>query len=77
MIEHGRKPTIYDIAAMAGVSTATVSRVLNDYPYIKASVRQKVQDVIRKTGYEPNPEARNLGRVRSSMGTPASAEAVS
>jgi DNA-binding LacI/PurR family transcriptional regulator len=50
------------IAELAGVSTATVSRVINDYPFVREETRRRVQDVIRSTNYQVNAVARNLRR---------------
>ncbi|MET1053208.1 MAG: LacI family DNA-binding transcriptional regulator [Mycetocola sp.] len=58
--EKVRAPNIRDVAALAGVSYQTVSRVLNDSPSIKASTRQRVLDVIAEIGYRPNQAARAL-----------------
>jgi DNA-binding LacI/PurR family transcriptional regulator len=58
--EKVRAPNIRDVAALAGVSYQTVSRVLNDSPSIKASTRQRVLDVISEIGYRPNQAARAL-----------------
>jgi LacI family transcriptional regulator len=44
--------TIADIAEAAGVSTATVSRVLNDHPYVAEETRLRVQRLIEQTGYQ-------------------------
>ncbi len=52
---------IYDIADKAGVSIATVSRVLNDSPNVRAQTRDRVLEVIRQEGYTPNAFARGLG----------------
>lgn len=52
--------TIKDIARSAGVSTATVSRVLNDSKFVSPDLRQRVMQVIRETGYKPNALARGL-----------------
>ncbi len=52
---------IYDISKQAGVSIATVSRVLNGSPNVKPSTRRKVMDVIDRYGYTPNAFARGLG----------------
>jgi len=46
-----KKPTIRDVAAEAGVSVATVSRVLNDKPDASGESRRKVEDAVRKLGY--------------------------
>ena len=53
--------TIYDISEKAGVSIATVSRVLNGSSSVSDSTRQKVLDVIEQCGYTPNAFARGLG----------------
>ena len=63
--EKVRAPNIRDVAALAGVSYQTVSRVLNDSPSIKDSTRQKVLDVISEIGYRPNQAARTLVTSRS------------
>ena len=52
---------IYDISKQAGVSIATVSRVLNGSSSVKPKTRKKVLDVIEKCGYTPNAFARGLG----------------
>ena len=52
--------TIRDVAARAGVSINTVSRVLNGRPEVKASTRIRVQQVIDELGYRPNRLARSL-----------------
>ena len=53
--------TIYDISQRAGVSIATVSRVLNGSPNVKPKTQKKVLDVIEQCGYTPNVFARGLG----------------
>lgn len=53
--------TIYDISEKAGVSIATVSRVLNGSSNVSGKTRQKVLDVIEKYEYTPNAFARGLG----------------
>ena len=52
--------TIYDVAREAGVSMATVSRVVNHNPNVKPSTRQKVEAVIKHLKYRPNAVARGL-----------------
>lgn len=52
--------TIYDVAREAGVSMATVSRVVNGNPNVKPTTRKKVSDVIEKLQYRPNAVARGL-----------------
>ncbi|WP_027094178.1 LacI family DNA-binding transcriptional regulator [Cohnella thermotolerans] len=52
--------TIYDIAKEAGVSSATVSRVLNNTAPVKASTRAKINAIIEKHQFQPNALARSL-----------------
>ena len=49
-----------DVAAQAGVSPMTVSRVINDQPGVGAKTRAKVAEAIRALGYKPNFAARSL-----------------
>lgn len=62
-----RKLTLEDIGKLAGVSRATVSRVINQYPHITAEVRQQVEAVIQETGYQPNRIARSLASKRTGV----------
>lgn len=55
-----RKLTIKDVALEAGVSVATVSRVLNGYKHIRPGVRQRVAAAIRELDFEPDRLARSL-----------------
>lgn len=59
------KPTINDIARLAGVSKKTVSRVINRSPLLNEDTRERVEAVIRDTGYVPNPQARALALGRN------------
>lgn len=59
------KPTINDIARIAGVSKKTVSRVINDSPLLTGETRSKVAAVIADLGYVPNPQARALALGRN------------
>lgn len=52
---------IYDIAELAGVSIATVSRVVNDSPRVSEKTKQKVRAIMEENGYTPNVFARGLG----------------
>ena len=52
---------IYDISAKAGVSIATVSRVLNNNPHVSEETRKRVMAVIDESRYVPNAFARGLG----------------
>jgi LacI family transcriptional regulator len=52
--------TIYDVAREAGVSMATVSRVVNNKPNVKPHTRSKVYEAIDRLSYRPNAVARGL-----------------
>jgi len=52
---------IYDVSKKAGVSIATVSRVINGNPNVSEKTKQKVMKVIEECGYTPNAFARGLG----------------
>lgn len=60
-----RRVTIDDVAKLAGVSYQTVSRVINNKPYVSPATKQRVQKVIDETGYRPSPIARSLATARS------------
>jgi LacI family transcriptional regulator len=53
-------PTIRDVAKRAGVAPTTVSRVLNNSGYVRASTRARVEAAIQELGYVPNRVARSL-----------------
>jgi LacI family transcriptional regulator len=57
--------TIKHVAKSAGVSTQTVSRVVNNLPGVLPDTRQRVQDAIEQLGYRPNVIARSLTQRRS------------
>lgn len=59
--------TIHDVAAKAGVSVTTVSRVLNNRGYISETTRKKVYDSMDALGYQPNEIARSLLRKQSNI----------
>ena len=59
--------TLEDIARLAGVSRSTVSRVINNHPSVRGSVRTRVLEVIQNTGFHPNLAARALVSKRSWM----------
>ena len=63
----GGKPTINDVARLAGVSKKTVSRVINHSPLLNKETRQRVETVIKELGYVPNPQARGLALRRNSL----------
>ena len=56
---------IEDVAAAAGVSMKTVSRVLNNEPNVRDEMRQRVMAVVEKLQYRPNLSARSLAGQRS------------
>jgi len=56
----GARPTIYDVARLAGVSTATVSRALNGTGQISAATRAAIDAAVERLGYRPNTIARSL-----------------
>jgi LacI family transcriptional regulator len=55
-----KKLTIREVAAAAGVSYQTVSRVINSKPDVAAETRRRVQQVIEELGYQPSAVARGL-----------------
>jgi LacI family repressor for deo operon, udp, cdd, tsx, nupC, and nupG len=60
-----QRPKIGDVARLAGVSTATVSRVLSNPQIVSAETRRLVEEAIRATGYRLNQAARNLRHRRT------------
>lgn len=52
--------SIKDVAKRAGVSVATVSRVLNDKGYVGVNTRKRVEEAIKALNYKPNEVARSL-----------------
>ncbi len=67
MVEKIKKPNIYDVAKLAGVSHQTVSRVINNADYIKEDTRAKVQSAMLELGYVPNAAARALVTSKSKI----------
>lgn len=57
--------TLNDVSRRAGVSTATVSRVLNNSPLVRPETRRRVLRVIQQLNYRPSPTARALARART------------
>ena len=60
-----RRPTINDIARLAGVSKKTVSRVINASPFVQTETRARIEAVIAELGYAPDPQARGLAYGRA------------
>lgn len=58
------KPTIHDVARVAGVSLSTVDRVLNDREGVRGATQSRVTEAMKKLGYERNLAAANLARRR-------------
>lgn len=65
MVELHQRVTIFDICRAAGVSSATVSRVINDSPLVHETTRRRVRKIIKKLGYQPSHAARMLMRQRT------------
>ena len=60
------QPTIYDVANKAGVSIATVSRVLNGSPQVRDVTRRKVLAAVDELGFVPRADA--VARARATVG---------
>ncbi len=58
--DNGRRTTLRQVAQAAGVSTATVTRTLQNSPRVDPDTRLRVTAAIEQLGYSPNPMARNL-----------------
>jgi len=61
--------TLEQIAKLAGVSLTTASRVINGSPGVKPTTRERVLQIIRQYGYQPNAMARSLAAQRSRKGS--------
>jgi len=61
------KSTITDVAAKAGVSMKTVSRVLNNEPNVAKGTRERVLSVAKELRYSPNLRARGLASSKTYM----------
>ncbi len=57
--------TIYDVSKLAGVSLATVSRVINDSGTVRPKTKEKVLSAIAELGYRPNSSAQSLASKKS------------
>jgi LacI family transcriptional regulator len=60
-----RRPTINDVARLARVSKKTVSRVINDSPFVRGETRERILAIMAELGYAPDPQARGLAFRRS------------
>lgn len=61
------RPKLQDVAARAGVSVTTVSRVLNNRGYLSDDIKKRVDDAVAELGYRPNEIARSLIGQRSTL----------
>jgi DNA-binding LacI/PurR family transcriptional regulator len=61
------RPTMLDVARLSGVSYQTVSRVINDHPYVSKETRQRVQAAIDALGYRPSKAATKLASKSSKI----------
>jgi LacI family transcriptional regulator len=59
--------TLYDVARLAGVSTATVSRVVHGQDRVRESTRERVRQAIEELGYVPDSAAQSLSRRRKDV----------
>jgi len=62
-----KKITLKEVAAHAGVSYQTVSKVLNRQAQVSKETEQRILDAVRELGYRPNQIARNMRANRSHM----------
>ena len=62
-----KKVTIYDVSREAGVSLATVSRVINGSNVVKETTKQRVLEVIKRLDFKPNEVARGLAKSKTTM----------
>ena len=61
------RATMHDVALIAGVSVKTVSNVINDYPHVRPTTRNRVLAAIEELGYRPNLSARGLRSGRTGI----------
>ncbi|WP_332687808.1 LacI family DNA-binding transcriptional regulator [Devosia sp.] len=66
-MQHQKLATIEDVAAIAGVSIATVSRAINEPGKVADETRRRVTEAVARTGYTTNAMARSLRMRRSNM----------
>ena len=62
VVERAKRITVKDVAQAAGVSTQTVSRVVNKTSYVAAETRRRVEEVVERLGYRPSTLAREKNR---------------
>lgn len=66
-VSDGRKITVHDIAKRAGVSVATVSRVINQQPGVGAATRERLEKLLVELGFSVNSQAQQLATGRSRL----------
>ena len=65
----GKVSTISDVAKLSGLSKTTVSRVINNHPYVSKEKKEQVLKAMEELGYTPNPSARRLrGQLTTTLG---------
>jgi LacI family transcriptional regulator len=64
-MKHKKEITIYDIADKVGLSSATVSRALQDNPAISKKTRKRIQDTAKQLGYRHNNFASSLRKQKT------------
>lgn len=67
MAGRAHKPTLHDVARLAGVSVASVSNFLNDYPFMRPETKSRIEHAIKELGYVTNELARNLRSGRTGL----------
>jgi LacI family transcriptional regulator len=65
MNHRGTRPTLHDVARLAGAGTTTVSRVINGGERVAPEMLARIQKVMAELGYQPNQAARSLKNARS------------
>jgi LacI family transcriptional regulator len=63
--ESGYSMTIIDVARLGGVSTTTVSRVINKIPTVNKETQEKIRQIINQLNYRPNAFAQALAKSRT------------
>ncbi len=66
MSRSSKRPTLREVASLAGVSIKTVSRVVNDEPYVSGELTSRVNRAVQELGYQPDHQASSLKRDRKS-----------
>ncbi len=66
--------TIEDVAKLAGLSRTTVSRVINNHPYVSDEKKKRVQLAMKHLGFVPNSAARRLRKQKDGNNCGASSK---